>query len=240
MGRRPPTVFTHLELEWEHLVASRRLDRALVRWQSDNAELTEFRDVDHLIALLADHDVSDGRQNEVLLALLRLAPDDPLAARLVLERFMAPLRTMAGWTQPFPQGDWAASVVSAAYEVIVTYPVESRTARVGANIVWEVRKLLYTSLADHRRWEREVSTGDTDDRVVVGDMEAGVEAAELLRWAAARSDVPRDVAALIVLTRLAGVQVVEIAARCGVPSSRLRQQRWRSEHRMRDVLTAAS
>lgn len=240
MDRHPPTVFTHLELEWEHLVASRRLDRALVNWQADNAELAEFCDIDHLIELLADHDASPERQSEVLLALLRLAPNDPLAARLVLERFIAPLRTMAGWKQPFPQEDWAASVVSAAFEVIVTYPIERRPARVAANIVWDVRKRLYASLADHRRWERELSVGDTEDRVGAGDVGDGAEAADLLRWAATRSGMPRDVVKLIVLTRAVGVPVEEVAARCGVPSSRLRQRRWRSEQRMREVLATAS
>jgi len=239
MDTYPPTIFNHLDLEWEHLLAGRQLERALARWRGVEAPLREFRRVRDLLDLLEDQTADPERQSEVLLALLRLAPTDELAARLTLQRFIPPLKSIAGWKQPLCQTDWAAMVVSAAHEVIVTYPVDRRPRRVAANIVWDVRKRMYAALTDHRRWMEELSLGEPDeDAVVAPDIAEQFEAADLLLWAASRCQVPREVARLIVLTRGAGFQIEELAAHRSVPSARLRQRRWRSEQRMREALSA--
>ena len=232
----PSTVFTDLEGEWERLVASGRLDRALVRWRGEDERLAAFADLGQLIGLLADPSVDPDRQSEVLLALLCRAPDEPLAARLVLQRFVGPLRTMAGWDQPWPLVDWAAQVVSAAFEVIVTYPVGRRPRRVAANIVWDVRKRLYATLAEHRRWHGDLAEDPVDAAISAPDEVGGVEAAQMLRWAARETGLQPEAARLIVLTRVVGFPVEEVAARAGVPSARLRQRRFRSERRLRAAL----
>lgn len=237
MDTNQPTIFNHLDCDWEHLLAGRRLDRALAGWRDGQEALHGFRRLRDLLALLEDQSADPERQSEVLLALLRLAPNDQLAARLVLQRFIPPLKSIAGWKQPLAQTDWAAMVVSAAHEVIVTYPVDRRPRRVAANIVWDVRKRMYAALSDHRRWMDELSLGEPDeDAVVVPDIADQLEAADLLRWAASRCQLPRDIAHLIVLTREAGFQVEELAAFRAVPSARLRQRRWRCEQRMREAL----
>jgi hypothetical protein len=237
METYPPTIFNHLDQEWEHLLNGRRLDRALARWRGVQESLTEFRRVRELLDRLEDQTADPERQSEVLLALLRLAPADELAARLVLQRFIPPLKSIAGWKQPLRQTDWAAMIVSAAHEVIVTYPVDRRPQRVAANIVWDVRKRMYAALTDHRRWMEALSLGEPDeDALVAPDIAERFEAADLLRWAGARCQVPREVARLIVLTRGAGFQIEEIAAHRAVPSARLRQRRWRCEQRMREAL----
>lgn len=237
METYPPTIFNHLDQEWEHLLTGRRLDRALARWRGVEEPLTEFRRVRELLDLLEDQTADPERQSEVLLAVLRLAPADELAARLVLQRFIPPLKSIAGWKQPLRQTDWAAMIVSAAHEVIVTYPVDRRPQRVAANIVWDVRKRMYAALTYHRRWMQDLSLGEPDeDALVAPDIAERFEAADLLGWAGARCQVPREVARLIVLTRGAGFQIEEIAAHRAVPSARLRQRRWRCEQRMREAL----
>lgn len=233
------TVFTELEGEWERLVASGRLDRALTRWRDEDERLAAFADLGQLTGLLADRSADPDRQSEVLLALLCRAPADPLAARLVLQRFEAPLRTMAAWDQPWPLVDWAAQVVSAAFEVIVTYPVQRRPLRVAANIVWDVRKRLYATLAEHRRWHGDLSEGCPDATIPDSEDIGGVEAAQMLRWAAQETGLQPEAARLIVLTRVVGFGVEEVAARAGVPSARLRQRRCRSERRLRAALAVA-
>lgn len=239
METHPPTIFNHLDQEWEHLLTGRRLDRALARWHDAEEPLREFRRVRELLDLLEDQTVDPERQSEVLLALLRLAPTDELAARLVLQRFTPPLKSIAGWKQPLRQTDWAGMVVSAAHEVIVTYPVERRPRRVAANIVWDVRKRMYAALTDHRRWTEELTLGEPhEDALVVPDIADRYEALDLLEWAGSRCQVPREIARLIVLTRGAGFQVEELAVHGSVPSARLRQRRWRSEQRMREALAA--
>lgn len=239
MDPSTPTVFDHLDREWEHLLTGRSLDRALLRWRDVERPLRDFRRVRDLLKLLEDREVAPERQSQVLLALLRLARSDALAARLLLQRFVPALKSIAGWGQPLPQADWAAMVVSAAHEVIVTYPVERRPERVAGNVVWDVRKRMYAALSEHRRWVGELSLGELgDDAHVVADVTAGCDAADLLGWAASRSRVPRDVARLIQLTRGAGFQIEELAAARSVPSARLRQQRWRCEQRMREAIAA--
>lgn len=238
MDTYPPTVFNQLDREWEHLLSGGQLDRALARWRPFDDRLADFGCIGELLGLLEDKDADPERQSEVLLALLRLASTDELAARLVLQRFVPPLKSIAGWKQPLRQVDWAAMVVAAAYEVIVTYPVARRPRRVAANIVWDVRKRMYAALSEHRRSQAELSVGEPEDVALAPDVAESVEAADLLRWAAAHSRVPRDVARVIVLTRTVGFQLEELAAARGVPSSRLRQRRWRSEQRMREALAA--
>jgi hypothetical protein len=162
-----------------------------------------------------------------------------MAARLVLQRFVPALKSIAGWKQPLGQVDWAAMIVSAAHEVIVTYPVERRPSRVAANIVWDVRKRMYATLREHRRCMSELSLGDAEhDTHVEPDIAERHEAADVLRWAADRCRVPRDVARLIVLTRAVGFQVEELAEHRAVPSARLRQRRWRCEQRMREAIAS--
>ena len=237
METYPPTIFNHLDREWEHLLAGRRLDRALARWRNVEETLGEFRRIRELLALLEDQDGDPERQSEVLLALLRLAATDELAARLILQRFIPPLKSIAGWKQPLRQTDWAAMIVSAAHEVIVTYPVERRARRVAANIVWDVRKRMYAALTEHRHWMEELRLGEPEEDVlIVPDIAERYEAADLLRWAAQRCQVPCDVARVIALTRGAGFQVEELALHQAVPSARLRQRRWRSEQRMREAI----
>lgn len=239
METYPPTIFNHLDREWGHLLAGRRLDRALARWRKAEETLGEFRRVGDLLDLLEDQAGDPERQSEVLLALLRLAPNDELAARLILQRFISPLKSIAGWKQPLRQTDWAAMVVSAAHEVIVTYPVERRPRRVAANVVWDVRKRMYAALTEHRRWMEELCLGEPDEDIrVVPDVAERYEAVDLLRWAVDRCEVPRDVARVIALTRWAGFQVEELAQRQAIPSARLRQRRWRSEQRMRQAIAA--
>lgn len=237
------TVFAHLDREWDHLIRGHRLRDVVARWREVETGLATFDDVHDLLTFLADRKADPGHQSEVLLALLRLAPKDDVAARLVLQRFLPSFKTVAGWEQPWPQVDWAAMVVSTAHEVIVTYPIERRPRRVAANIVWDVRKRMYAVLTDHRHRMIELPLSDPrprEDARPDTDVAERFENADLLRWAAQECDLPRDVARLMVLTRVGGYEVKEIAERCDVPSARLRQRRWRCERRMREVLTAAS
>lgn len=235
-----PTVFHHLELEWEHLRTGRRLERALDRWCTADERLARFGCLADLLAVLEGDTVGPEVQSEVLLALLGLVKGgDELAGRLVLQRFIPPLKAIAGWRQPLDQVDWAAMVVSAGYEVIATYPIERRPHRVAGNIVWDVRKRMYATLREHRRCMAELSTREAEpDAAVEPDVADRHEAADLLRWAADHCQIPREVAWLILLTRAAGFQVEELAERRAVPSARLRQRRWRCEQRMREAMAS--
>lgn len=240
MATYPVTVFDHLDQEWDRLLRSGALGLALAGWRCHDERLYEFSTIEALLELLADASEEPELQSRILLALLCLAHTDRLAARLVLQRFIPALKLIAGWRHPLPQSDWAAQTVSAAFEVIVTYPVERRPSRVAANIVCDVRKHMYAVLAEYRRCQAELTGEQPSDVEAVRDPAEAVEAVEVLRWAAHRSRLGCDAASLIVLTRLAGYSLVEVAAAGGVPSPRMRQRRWRSEQRLRDLLSASA
>ncbi len=239
MADYPVTAFDQLDDEWERLLASGELDRALECWTRLDERLGQFSSVGELLKLLADSSAEPERQSAVLLSLLYLARTDRQAGRLVLQRFMPALKRMAGWDHPLPQADWVAQVVSTAFEVIVSYPLERRPQRVAANIVCDVRKRLYAVLTNYRWGQAELTCRRPAYVEVVADPAEMVEAAQLLRWAAKRSRLARDTAQLIGLTRVAGYSLEELSATSGVPSSRLRQRRWRGERRLRHLLSSA-
>ena len=239
MATRTDTLFDHLEREWNQLLTRGELDAALERWRERDDRLQPFTSIEALLALLTDREAEPQWQSDALLALLSAARTDRLAARLVLQRFIPPLKLIACWRQPFPKADWIAQIVSATFEVIVTYPVEHRRVRVAANIVWDVRKRMDAALAEHRRWQAELLVDEREVLEAAPDPADSVIASQLLRWAGRRSHVAPDVADVIVLTRLAGYSLEEAATIAGVPSARLRQRRWRGEQRIRALLAPA-
>ena len=76
-------------------LARHELGSALPRWQRSHRELERFRSPEELLArLLADALRDD---DGPLRSLLALAPEEPLAARLVLAAVLPALRQQAGW-----------------------------------------------------------------------------------------------------------------------------------------------
>lgn len=233
------TVFYQLDLEWGRLRDSGRLERALCRWRHTDARLAGLASIEELVGLLADRAADPERQSEVLLALMSVGRSDELALRVVLQRFVPALKSIAGWRRPMCQCEWSGEVVSAGFEVIATYPVERRTSSVAANIVWGVRRRMSSLLAVQQRWRDEIMDDSDASVVAVAGHAERVEQAELLRWAADQVGLGRNAGQLIALTRGNGFEVKELAASAGVPSARLRQRRFRDERRLRQVLVAA-
>lgn len=235
MSVTQPTIIDRLDREWEELVQRGVADQALARWRRRNPAL-DFATVDDLVGALADRGLDPTVRNRVLCALLDLAADDQLAARLVLHRFLPYLKTLVADHEPFDPEEWVGLVVAVAYEVICSYPVEDGPGHATANLSREIRRRVLAALADRRRGDREL-TGD------LGDLEAApsaddqdpfatVDLHDFLAWAVRRRLVDRRAVDLVVQTRIGGVSVAAVAAAGRECAATLRQRRWRAERRL--------
>jgi hypothetical protein len=232
-------VIDRLEAEWRELCCRGALDEALVSWRRQEPSLA-FANVDEIVQVLADRSANGEIHDRVLRPLLRLAPEDPLAARLVLIRFLPCLKKMAGWGEQFGRDEWTTLLVSHPYEVIATYPLERRPSRIAANIAWDVRKNACRALRTRHRQTAELSSCGrlrTCDRDPAAEEAlARVEDADELSRAIDGAAIDPQVVELLVLTRAGGMTVEAVAADRCEPSARLRQRRWRAERRMAAVL----
>ncbi len=239
MDGHPETIFDHLDREWARLVASGALDLAVARWGRRDARLRSFQGIRPLFDHLRYREVDPDEHSEVLLGLLTTAREDRLAARVVLQRFVPGLKRIAAWGHPFTQVEWDGHVVAEAFEVIATYPIERRPSKVAANIMMDVRKRLYALLSEYRTSQAELTHQPIHPEAVAPDPFDPIEAAQLIDSSRRRVGLPADAAQLILLTRVLGFSVMEIAQRVGVPSARLRKRRWGAEQRIREVLPRA-
>ncbi|MGD9703881.1 MAG: hypothetical protein AB7Q42_10345 [Acidimicrobiia bacterium] len=123
--------------EWERLRSTRRTRAAIAAWELPGGVRVTGPDelLDHLgfFGRLDDDDA-----DAALFYVVRLAADDLLAARVVLQRVLPALVAVAkrrGGGRWEARQDAFVEVVSAAWIVIRSYPVERRPRRVAANIV---------------------------------------------------------------------------------------------------------
>jgi hypothetical protein len=226
-----------LDREWATLSTSVAATRALEAWSLDPT-LSGFGDLGEVVARLHRR----GRPEEadrILLALLRRAPEDPLAARTVLQAMMPGLKSlMSAYRLTGDSEEVATAVVEAAYERIRHYPCDRRPARVAANLIWDTRQTLWRAAQKEgaRLGPLEPITEQMADELpdLTGPSPTQ-ELVDLVVETVRRGWLPRPGARIILLTRMADASVDELAAEAGAKPQTLRQLRRRSEA----VLTAA-
>ena len=101
--------------------------------------------------------VTPARANEVLARLLVAARTDDLAARVVLQRMIPGLCGRARRWKSMHRGDWLAAfddLVSAAWPVIRSFPVERRPTHLAANLLRDTEHVAYRKAA-RRVWATE-------------------------------------------------------------------------------------
>jgi hypothetical protein len=98
-----------------------------------------------LLALLAaaggDRSTDPEASDRVVAELVRLAPTDPLAARVVLQRLLGALVSIAVRRTRLHPGDRDAlldDLLATAWEVIMAYPIERRPTRVAGNLCRDI------------------------------------------------------------------------------------------------------
>jgi hypothetical protein len=123
--------------EWARLCSTRRTRSAIAAWELPGGEF--IADPEQLLERLGFFGrLDDDRADAALFVVVRLAKDDLLAARVVLQRVLPALVAIAkrrGGRRWDARQEAFTDVVSAAWIVIRTYPIARRPQRVAANIV---------------------------------------------------------------------------------------------------------
>ena len=219
-----------LDAEWRELAASMQSTQTLEVWQRHDPALGEGGDLDDLLARRRDPSAA----RPILAGLARLAPEDPLAARVLLQALipgLVRLATTAGYDDPFAIDE----LVSLAWERIRTYPT-TRHGSVAANVLLDTRKRyrkhrdLDAPRSQPRVAELEVTAPSAETVVMNGAVIAELADARV------RGLVTDDALDLIVRTRLQGESLEAVAAERGCPVACLAQRRWRAEKSLRSCL----
>ena len=143
--RGQPGILQRLDLEWERVAQGPAARRALRRWSARSPELAEFDSLVDLVENVNERGHPE-ESDAVLLALLRVAPDDELAGRTVLQAMMPAVKNLTAKITPC--GAWtseetAAVVVAAMWERIRRYPVGRRPKKVSANLSLDTRQTVW-------------------------------------------------------------------------------------------------
>ncbi|HVE45333.1 MAG TPA: hypothetical protein VNA57_01110 [Acidimicrobiales bacterium] len=223
----PEHLFAALDSEWQRLANDADSTQRLKRWATNHRELRAFPDLPALISYVQRRNAPVA-SDRVLLALVRLASGDELAARTVLQALVPGLRVVAitsPWAGEPEEVD--AMVVAAAWERIRLYPVDQRFERVAANIVFDVLKQL---CLDRRRRLR---VEGAEARVAVTEEPPVRSSAEqllnLLNSAVAAGELTAVDGSLVAATRIGGVKLKDLAPVYGLTVRWLRKRRRRAE-----------
>lgn len=224
-----------LDREWAELNASPAANQALENWRCCEPALDGLVSVS---ALLAKRRADAEAAPAILAALARLAADDQIAARTLLQALLPGLvRLASGWA-----GDDPAAVdelVALAWQRIRTYPT-SRPGSVAANVLWDVRK----RYREHRAIEAPESIAyglrpPADQAPSAEEIVVGRSAVDDV-VAARRDGVISGVAlSLILRTRLDDAPLEVAAAEQRETACQANCIRWRAECRLRPVLAMA-
>jgi hypothetical protein len=112
--------------------------------------------------LVVQNRARTGREADaVLLPLVRVAAEDPLAGRVVLQLLLPGVVRLAGRIRWLFGEDAGPAAVAATWERIRTYPVDRRPCAVAANVLLDARKALW-------RCRTAVPTDPVDPVVLAG------------------------------------------------------------------------
>lgn len=225
--------FAALDREWRRFSCEPATAAALRRWQTTEPALAGFATVDQLVAARRDPERAPG----VLSALVGIAHTDPAAARVLLQAALPGLVRLSVKLSAEGRGDVAEHVLAIAWEKIRSYGAGNR-GPFAPNLLLDVRKTL---LAE---WNADATTAElpaTHGEVPAAEDEvlARVFLDEVAAYERAGTLQP-GATALLVLTRLEGHTLDEVAGRIGgVTGHGLLLRRRRAEARLRRALAAA-
>jgi hypothetical protein len=179
--------------------------------------------------------------DDYLIRLLRIAPSDALAARIVLQRILPPLCAVARrhTLSSTQRHDMMDDLVANSWPIICRYPTERRPRRVASNLV---RDIAFETVVrpTRRRCAQEIPTehADLGDRAAVDSREPLEELVELLREAATVSGVqPGDIE---FIAQLISNRPEQVAAALDVTTRTVRNRRNAVVHRLRTLVACAA
>ncbi|MCL1598040.1 MAG: hypothetical protein M3094_02560, partial [Actinomycetia bacterium] len=218
------------------LAGSRLLRDRLQSWAASDERLA-FDDGDQLLEAAQRRDATSwAERDQVLTALLERGIDNALARRVALQVVLPGVKSLINGIRGWDVEERAARVVATALDVISWCATEPAGTPPSFRIYTNTR----------RRVLRAAVRARSEPVVFVDDyshLESGEEQTErkseveqiddLVEWVRQRAQVRDDSARLVVMTRVAGVTVDEMAAAQDVDPQTLRQRRLRTERRAR-------
>lgn len=245
---RSPLAAAFVE-DWQRLTESAAVRSRVVAWQLDDElggpiEVADRRALDELLVrtgFLSGR--ADASTDPAMLALVRLAADDDLAARVVLQRLLPGLVAIArrravqigSGRQAFDE------VTAAAWIVIRCYRCDRRPRNVAANLL---RDAEYQAFVRQRRLRSSTEqlglladSSPTEPVAAEGDPEPTEEIADLLALARRQGVADGDLE--FVDAWLAGLDTVALAAKFEICERTVRNRRRQIVHRLREVTLAA-
>ena len=245
MGPRSPASASQTELirrldaDWRVLAGSRLLRDRLQSWAADDERLA-FEDGDRLLAAAQRRNAASwAERDQVLAALLDRGIDDALARRVALQVVLPGVKSLINGIWGWDVEERAARVVTTALDVITWCATEPAGTPPSFRIYTNTRRRVLRSAA-RARSEPVVFVDDYSNLEAGDDMpDRRTEAQqidELVEWVRQRARVRDDAARLVVMTRVAGVSVNEVAAAQEVDPQTLRQRRLRTERRVQQSL----
>ncbi len=238
-NRSQPELIRRLDAEWRVLAGSRLLRTRLRAWAVDDERL-DFPDGDQLVAAAQRRDAASwAERDQVLDALLDRATEDALARRVALQVVLPGLKSLIRGVRGWDVEERAARVVATALDVISWCATESAGTPPSFRIYANTRRRVLRE-AVRARSEPVVFVGDSmpfeSGDEVPDPRSAAEQVDELVDWIRERARVRDDAARLVVMTRVAGVSVEELADAHQVDPQTLRQRRLRTERRVRQSL----
>jgi DNA-directed RNA polymerase specialized sigma24 family protein len=217
-----------LDQDWHRLLRGPLPSRLRV-WAEDEPALAPFAgEPVRLIAFLRGSAPAVAK-DELLVALVRIAAAEPLAARVVLEALMPGIARLAERIifDARDRDDLWALLLGHAWELIRRYPLARRPRRIAANLLLEIRRSALADFMEDRPGHRQLTERDAPAAASSGgDVEA------LLRGAVAAGALSADEADLILETRIDGLSMARLAAESSVAYHTLNVRRLRAERRL--------
>jgi DNA-directed RNA polymerase specialized sigma24 family protein len=218
-----------LERDWRRLVRG-LLPERLRAWAQGEPPLAAFAEPARLIGFLRSP-AQAASKDAVLRPLVRIARDEPLAARVVLEA-LAPGLTRLAERVIFDERDrdelWAL-ILEHAWQQIRSYPLERRPSKIAANLILETRRAALTEFTLDRRRRRDLPPRPLTERATAP---AGADVEKLLARAIAAGAISADEAELILQTRIDELPLRQLAAEQGIAYHTLNVRRLRAERHL--------
>lgn len=197
-------------------------------WARRSPELAGAMDVGWLIQRVQRRG-HPAESDRLLLGLARLAPVDDLAARALLQALLPGLRALSR-TFDGDHEEVAADVIAAVWELVRRYPVDRRPTAIAANVLLDVRQRVVRTRRRSSALECASLSGLED--VPAADRHWTDDLLDLVTESVRARRISVDGARLIVLTRVVGVPLRELAKATATDVQTVRRRRLRAEARL--------
>jgi len=220
-----------LEAEWPALASGALLGRLRV-WSELEPALAGFATPQQLLRQLRGLRGQHRAEDEILIALVRQARTDPLAARVVLQALLPGLKALARriLLEAGEREELWSALLAHCWERIRRYPLERRPARIAANTLLDTLKKTTYELKRQRRDRDLFADEPLPDQAAHPADASDVE--RLVARAVAAAAITHDEAELILRTRIDGRNLHALADEAGLAYHTVKVRRLRAEKRL--------